>query len=155
MNLELNYEQALELDALVSAALRDMSHEIAATENGHYRAQLMGRRGLLQQLEVDLHDRVQPGPSQSAPPANSWTVEIVFSEDDRRTRADARLRTTPGWGGWHGWGLALRRRADPDVPAIGEELAAARALLDLSHRLLDTAARAIEGFEGHPVHVDA
>jgi len=39
------------------------------------------------------------------------------------------------------------------VPVIGEELAAARALSDLSHQLLHAAAARIEDFEGHPVKV--
>jgi Rv2632c-like len=36
---------------------------------------------------------------------------------------------------------------------IGEELAAARALSDLSHQLLEAAAARIESFEGHRVNV--
>jgi hypothetical protein len=82
---------------------------------------------------------------------NIWTVEIVFSEDDDRTRADARLRA--GQRSLTGWGRARRNPDDPDVPVIGEELAAARALSDLAHRLLHEAAEAIERFEGHPVHL--
>ena len=39
------------------------------------------------------------------------------------------------------------------MPAIGDELAAARALSDLAHNLLDAAAGRIEAFEGHPVKV--
>jgi len=78
-----------------------------------------------------------------------WTVEIVFTEDDTTTQADARLR-----GGTHdlnGWGRARRNPIDPDVPAIGEELAAARALSELSHDLLHRAAAAVEAYEGRPV----
>lgn len=80
-----------------------------------------------------------------------WTVEIVFTEDGDRTRADARLVAGPR--SWHGWGRARRNPADPDIPAIGEELAAARALSDLSHQLVHTAAEGVEGFTGHPVHL--
>ncbi|MGD0983478.1 MAG: DUF1876 domain-containing protein [Acidimicrobiales bacterium] len=78
-----------------------------------------------------------------------WTVEIVFTEDDTTTQASARLR-----GGPHdltGWGRARRKPIDPDVPAIGEELAASRALSEISHDLLHRAANAIEAFEGKPV----
>jgi hypothetical protein len=78
-----------------------------------------------------------------------WTVEIVFTENGDRTRADARLRA--GEREFTGWGRARRRPSDPDVPVIGEELAAARALADLTHRLVDEAADAIEQFEGRPV----
>jgi uncharacterized protein DUF1876 len=82
-----------------------------------------------------------------------WTVEIVFTEDEDHTRADARL--IAGRREFSGWGRARRNPADPDVPLIGEELAAARALSDLAHHLLHEAATTIETFEGHPVSVHA
>jgi hypothetical protein len=78
-----------------------------------------------------------------------WSIEVVFTEDDQRTRADAVLRA--GDTTLRGWGQARRSPADPDVPKIGEEIAAARALSDLSGNLLHVAADAIERFEGHPV----
>ncbi|HET9091733.1 MAG TPA: DUF1876 domain-containing protein [Acidimicrobiales bacterium] len=78
-----------------------------------------------------------------------WTVEIYFTEDENRTRADARLST--GTREIDGWGRSKRSPTDPDVPSIGEELAAARALSDLAHHLLHEAAEAIEDFEGRPV----
>jgi len=80
-----------------------------------------------------------------------WTVEILFTEDENHTRADARLNM--GARELNGWGRSRRNPADPDVPAIGEELAAARALSDLSHHLLGEAAEAVGAFEGHPVHL--
>ena len=46
----------------------------------------------------------------------------------------------------------LRRNPiDPNLPAVGEGIAAARALGDLSHHLLEHAAHEIESWEGHPV----
>jgi hypothetical protein len=80
-----------------------------------------------------------------------WTVEIVFTEDADRTRADAHLRAGPRL--LHGWGRARRNPADPDIPAVGEELAAARALSDLTSQLVHQAAESIEAFEGHPVRL--
>jgi hypothetical protein len=80
-----------------------------------------------------------------------WTVEVLFTEDDDSTRADARL--SAGGRALNGWGRARRNPADPDVPAIGEELAAARALSDLAHQLVHEAATAVERFEGHPVNL--
>jgi hypothetical protein len=50
-------------------------------------------------------------------------------------------------------GRARRNPRDPNVPVVGEELAAARALSDLSHQLLHAAAERIEAFEGRPVKV--
>jgi len=43
-----------------------------------------------------------------------------------------------------GTGLARRNPADKDVPEIGDELAVARALSELSHRLLHVAVEDIE-----------
>ena len=78
-------------------------------------------------------------------------VKVSFSEDADRTRADAILDL--GGQEFHGFGQARRAPGDPTVPVIGEELAAARALYDLSHKLLEAAAERIESFEGHPVDV--
>jgi hypothetical protein len=78
-----------------------------------------------------------------------WTIEVVFTEDDDRTQADAELRA--GFRTLHGRGRARRNPIDPKVPAIGEELATARALSDLTDELVYLAAQTIEAFEGHPV----
>jgi len=84
-------------------------------------------------------------------PEQSWLVNISFTEDADRTRADAILVLANQK--FHGFGQAKRAPQDPNVPVIGEELAAARALSDLSHQLLEAAAERIESFEGHPVDV--
>jgi len=74
----------------------------------------------------------------------SWKVEIFIGERDGKTHAEARLfpstRAT-----LTGVGDARLNPVDWDVPEIGDELAAARALSDLSHRLLETAVDDIEG----------
>jgi hypothetical protein len=80
---------------------------------------------------------------------SSWRVTVQFVEDDERTRADAILELRDQR--FHGWGQARRAPADPNVPVVGEELAAARALSDLGHQLVEAAAARIEQFEGHPV----
>jgi uncharacterized protein DUF1876 len=79
----------------------------------------------------------------------AWTIEILFTEDEDRTQAEAQLQARGRT--LHGLGRARRNPIDPDVPAIGEELAAARALSDLMNQLVHLAAQTIEGFEGHPV----
>jgi hypothetical protein len=84
-------------------------------------------------------------------PDQSWRVEIKFTEEDDRTRADAVLELASGR--YHGYGRAKRAPQDPSVPVVGQDLAAARALSDLSHQLLHAAAERIEAFEGHPVKV--
>ncbi len=68
---------------------------------------------------------------------NKWLVEIEFSEDDvhtmprraRRLRDDT-MSTT---------GDAYRNPRDPGAPMIGEEIAAARALITLGTELLHEA----------------
>lgn len=83
--------------------------------------------------------------------ANIWTVSITFSEDEDRTRADADLEGAPFR--LSGFGTSRRNPVDPSLPAVGEEIATARALGDLSHHLLEQAAHEIESWEGHPVQL--
>ena len=80
-----------------------------------------------------------------------WRVNVAFTEDGDRTRADAVLELAGQR--FHGWGRAKRAPEDQSVPVIGQDLAAARALSDLSHQLLDAAAERIEKAEGHTVRV--
>ncbi|MEV4642936.1 dsRBD fold-containing protein [Actinoplanes sp. NPDC049548] len=82
----------------------------------------------------------------------TWTVQIAISEheDERRTHADAILH---GARMVRGEGQARRRPSDREVPEIGDELAAARALADLAYKLLDVAAGDIEQFTHRPVHL--
>jgi hypothetical protein len=81
-----------------------------------------------------------------------WQVVIDIDEHDNRTRAVARL-LTQDTEQLTGVGLARRNPADQDVPEIGDELAAARALSELSHNLLDAAAAEIEKITHRPAHL--
>ena len=71
--------------------------------------------------------------------AQTWHVRIDIGENDGETHATAHLETGAGT---HltGHGQARLNPADTDVPEIGDELAAARALSQLAHVLLETAA---------------
>ena len=80
-----------------------------------------------------------------------WTVEIDFTEEGDNTRADAILET--GIERIHGWGQAQRNPTDPDVPRIGTEIAAARALEDVVRKLLRTAEDDIADHTGERSHV--
>lgn len=83
-----------------------------------------------------------------------WTVEIYIAEhDDDTTRAEARLRTGSG-SQLNAVGTARRNPRDIGVPEIGDELAAARALAELAHRLLHAAADDIEGMTHEDVHLE-
>ena len=81
----------------------------------------------------------------------TWTVQVDIDEHEGRTRAVARLRTDQDQS-LAGTGFARLNPADRNVPQIGDELAVARALSELSHLLLDVAAREIEQASGVPAH---
>lgn len=68
----------------------------------------------------------------------TWTVTVHLYEQDGRTSADALLVTDLGTELRH-QGVARRNPVDRDVPEIGDELAACRALSGLSHDLLEAA----------------
>lgn len=76
-----------------------------------------------------------------------WNVEIFIDEqeDEGKTHAEARLHTDDAT---HlvGRGSARLNPRDRGVPEIGAELAAARALSDLAHGLLDATTLDIEQF---------
>ena len=83
---------------------------------------------------------------------NQWRVDVTIGENDGRTYAEARLVTDIG-SRIVGVGRATVGPDDYDVPEIGDEVATARALLDLGHKLLDAASDDIEGVTGEPVHL--
>ena len=85
------------------------------------------------------------------PPAG-WNVEIQFEEDESLTSAACLLQLPEGTE-LQGRGQARRNPADPAQPQIGEEIAAARALSDLVHQLLDKAAAEIEDVTHKPAHL--
>lgn len=73
----------------------------------------------------------------------TWTVEVHLFEQDGRTTAEAVLATDLGTEIRHR-GSARRNPVDRDVPEIGDELAACRALSGLSHDLLEAALTDVE-----------
>ncbi|HEY3259188.1 MAG TPA: DUF1876 domain-containing protein [Pseudonocardiaceae bacterium] len=81
-----------------------------------------------------------------------WHVDIVIDEHDGRTRAEARLHN-PGESELVGAGMARRNPRDQEVPEIGDELAVARALSDLAHKLLDATAADIEKITHRPAYL--
>lgn len=68
----------------------------------------------------------------------TWDVKIHLYEEDGHTSAEATLRTDQGTELRHR-GLARRNPEDREVPEIGDELAAYRALSGLAEDLLDAA----------------
>ncbi len=82
-----------------------------------------------------------------------WTVDIVIDEeeDGQRTYAEARLRIRDDMH-LQGRGTARCNPNDRNVSEIGGELAVARALSDLAHELLHTAAKDIEALTRGQTH---
>ncbi|MGW9080738.1 DUF1876 domain-containing protein [Streptomyces kronopolitis] len=80
----------------------------------------------------------------------TWNTEISIVEVDSEVRAEARLRGKDG-GQLVGQGTARCNPADENVPDIGDELAVARAMSDLSHQLIQRAAHDIEMHTARPV----
>lgn len=81
-----------------------------------------------------------------------WTVELFIDEHEGQTRASARLRTRDNE--LTGHGLARLNPRDSDVPEIGDELAVARALSDLAHKLFDATVGDIEAVTHRPATID-
>lgn len=80
-----------------------------------------------------------------------WTAEILFSGEGSRTRADVLL--TCGRETIRGWGAAQRNPEDMDVPFIGREIAAARALEDLVRTLLQRSEEDVATETGERMHI--
>jgi hypothetical protein len=82
-----------------------------------------------------------------------WSVDIYIDEhpDERRTFAEARLHSGDPTN-VRGIGTSRRNPQDMEVPEIGDELAAARALEDLAVRLRSVAAGDIEALSDEASH---
>ncbi|MBE4733508.1 MULTISPECIES: DUF1876 domain-containing protein [Streptomyces] len=75
---------------------------------------------------------------------SEWKVRLhLFEDDDGTTKA--RLVLDTGATQIVGSGSAHRHPADADVPEIGDELAAGRAMNNLARQLIRAAERDIEG----------
>ncbi|MCH0562333.1 MULTISPECIES: dsRBD fold-containing protein [unclassified Streptomyces] len=80
--------------------------------------------------------------------ASEWKARLHLFEDEHGT-TQAHVVLDTGTTAVTGHGTAHRNPADRDVPDIGEELAAGRAMRDLAEKLLNAAERDIE-HEGSP-----
>jgi hypothetical protein len=82
----------------------------------------------------------------------TWNVTIDIGEHEGHTRAVAHLHTRDTER-LTGVGFARLAPSDRDVPEIGAEIAAARALADLSRHLLGAATEDVEQVTGQPSHL--
>jgi hypothetical protein len=81
-----------------------------------------------------------------------WQVRVDFDEDDTHTHATATARVRDDHA-MTARGDAYRNPRDSSQPMVGEEIAAARALIDLGSQLLQTAAAHIEQVTGRPAQL--
>ena len=75
-----------------------------------------------------------------------WKANVYLVEEDDVTKARVTLDTKISQLAGHG--TARMSPHDLQVPGIGDELAAGRALEDLGHQLVRTAAEDVEGLDG-------
>ncbi|MFD0372686.1 MULTISPECIES: DUF1876 domain-containing protein [unclassified Streptomyces] len=80
-----------------------------------------------------------------------WHVEMEFKEEGDRTRAAAMVRLTDGTE-MRGHGNANRHPSDPEQLRVGEEIAGARALMDIASQMLQKAHAEIDEVSGRTSH---
>lgn len=83
--------------------------------------------------------------------AKQFTVSLNVIEEGNLTSATARLAIEGEE--LTATGRAQRNPRDPDRPMIGDELAVARALLELARELGHKVDEGVAAYEGHEVHV--
>ena len=83
---------------------------------------------------------------------NIWHIDVEFAEDDTHTHATVRATRDDGET-VTALGDAYRNPKDSGLPLIGEEIAAARALIALGAQLLQRASSRIEQTTHQPVQL--
>jgi len=83
---------------------------------------------------------------------DDWSMEVFVGEIDGETDAEARL-TRADKRIFSGRGKAKLNPVDQNVTIIGEEIALARAMSDLSHKLLHSAAAGVESMTREKTHL--
>jgi hypothetical protein len=84
--------------------------------------------------------------------ALTWDVRITVVESGGSTTAEARVMNGPP-DALRAVGHARKSPEDPEVPLIGDEIAAGRALRRLADRLLAVAEQDVSAAVGHRAHV--
>lgn len=81
-----------------------------------------------------------------------WPIRLYFFEEDGQTQARVLLKA--GAGSIEVVGEAVCEPADFDVPEIGDEVAAGRALIALGDKLLRSGEADVGDLRGSPVHIE-
>lgn len=82
-----------------------------------------------------------------------WAVDVVIDEDAQTRRTSARATLHTDRADIAGKGEAKRDPHDAEQPTIGDQIAVARALLDLADTLLKSAEAEITALTHQPAHV--
>ena len=82
---------------------------------------------------------------------DDWPIRLSLTEEDARTVARVVLTTKDNT--LAAEGVAVRNPHDSDVPEIGDELAAGRALTELGRLLISAAAADVAAIGDEPVHL--
>lgn len=107
--------------------------------------------------EGTAHETVlAPGPdltveSSDTPALDRTAMHVDVSVAEDADHCDAVARIHVRGREFSGWGRARRHPSDPEMPVVGEELAVARALADVSHQLVVAAADSLESALGRSV----
>ena len=103
---------------------------------------------------VDPDTPMGPGEPVEARQARSltWDVRITVIESGGSTTAEATVMNGPPEA-LRGVGHARKSPGDPEVPLIGDEIAAGRALRRLADRLLAVAESDVSAAVGHRAHL--
>jgi len=130
------------------------------SDDGHQTLFFPGPDAQLEHFALDLQTTTaddHPAAPTASPPTTAvpdtrrhvqrWQVDINLYEDGDTTTADAILHT-PAPRALKSRGKAHRRPEDPDVPEIGDEIAAAHALRRLASHLMEVAEADLSGV--HP-----
>ena len=81
-----------------------------------------------------------------------WPIRLYFFEEDGQTQARVALKADAGR--LEVVGEAQCEPGDFDVPEIGDEVAAGRALIALGEKLLRSGEADVGDLRGSPVHID-
>jgi Domain of unknown function (DUF1876) len=84
--------------------------------------------------------------------SDNWSLRLSVTETDGETDAEAHF-VMEGHEQLTGRGRARLNPSDQQVEKIGAEIAVARALSDLAHRLLHIAAADVEGVTHERAHL--
>lgn len=126
-------------------------YQVRWSDTGEETLVFPGADTLVQHDGGDLERARAPRPEPAR--ALAWEVRVSLVEAAGNTTAEAMLTPGPDVGSLRAVGHARKDPGDTEVPVIGDEVAAARALRRLADALLEQAEQDISNQTGHRAHV--